>query len=369
MPSSPPSERSPKRRRSSSPTKDGIENVIEISPTGGALLVLKELAGVKPVTLQLSQDVLEATSTTFASMLQNARLPEELKAHEVLMYADDEDDVETLYLLCNILHLRNDKLPSRLSVDALCSLSKMVQKYKCATAVGRATMGWFDRLYSAAKAGTVVVDVWKMVEAAYLLDEPIFFSRFTEMWVLEEPLAVNSLAAAVRAADDSSKRLAVELHNRRQAQMIALKSDVDLLVNPCSVAFSKSARHYTDYAPGMMPDPDDDGRTTGSICHVDEQAATTFLGTLRDESIWPPLAWPTTLGALVSTIQGFRIPEYDDCDKCDFCEDVKTAFGTAVDLVKKMHKERLWGLCLDCFRAGGINAGECRYEHSKPRIK
>ncbi|KAK4956292.1 hypothetical protein LTR10_005814 [Elasticomyces elasticus] len=345
MPSSPPSERSPKRRRSSSPLK-GIENVIEISPTGGALLVLKELAGVKPVTLQLSQDVLEATSTIFASMLQNARLPEEPKAHEVLMYADEEDDVETLYLLCNILHLRNDKLPSRLSVDALCSLAKMVQKYKCATAVSRATMGWFDRLYSAAKAGTVVVDVWKMVEAAYLLDEPVFFARFTEMWVLEEPLAVNSLAAAVRTADDSSKRLAVELHNRRQAQTVALKSDVDLLVNPCSVAFSKSARHYTDYAPGMMPDPDDDGRTTGSICHVDEQA-----------------------GALVSTIQAFRIPEYDDCDKCEFCEDVKTAFGTAVDLVKKMHKERLWGLCLDCFKAGGINAGECRYEHSKARIK
>lgn len=66
--------------------------------------------------------------------------------------------------------------------------------------------------------------------------------------------------------------MAAELYNRRNAQSAALKSDVDLLVGPCSVAFSKGARHFIDYAPGMIPDADDDGRTAGSICHVDEQA-------------------------------------------------------------------------------------------------
>jgi len=82
-----------------------------------------------------------------------------------------------------------------------------------------------------------------------------------------------------------------------------------------------------------------------------------------------PLPRPTTLGALISQFQAFRTPSYDDCDKCDFCEHVKTRFSLAVDVVKKMHKDRLWGLCLDCFKAGGVKEGECRYEHSKPKAK
>lgn len=30
-----------------------------------------------------------------------------------------------------------------------------------------------------------------------------------------------------------------------------------------------------------------------------------------------------------------------------------------------MHKDRLWGLCLDCYKAGGTFQGECRYDHYK----
>ncbi len=64
----------------------------------------------------------------------------------------------------------------------------------------------------------------------------------------------------------------MELFNRRHAQSAAIKGDVDLLVDPCSVAFAQSAKHYIDYAPGMPPDADDDGKTVGSMCHVDEGA-------------------------------------------------------------------------------------------------
>jgi hypothetical protein len=33
-----------------------------------------------------------------------------------------------------------------------------------------------------------------------------------------------------------------------------------------------------------------------------------------------------------------------------------------------MHMDRLWGLCLDCFKAGGVNPAECRYEHQKAKV-
>lgn len=34
-------------------------------------------------------------------------------------------------------------------------------------------------------------------------------------------------------------------------------------------------------------------------------------------------------------------------------------------MVREMQRERLWGLCLDCYKAGGFCEGECRFEHGK----
>ena len=94
-------------------------------------------------------------------------------------------------------------------------------------------------------------------------------------------------------------------------------------------------------------------------------AATTYLGALRDARIWPATVSPGTLGEILTAMQEFRVPEYDDCDKCDFCEDVKGKFSLGVVLMKNMWAERMWGLCLDCFKAGGFNVGDCRWEHVK----
>lgn len=94
------------------------------------------------------------------------------------------------------------------------------------------------------------------------------------------------------------------------------------------------------------------------------------MGALREEGIFPPTVWPTTIEAIIKAVGEFDVPEYDDCDKCEFCVDVKAHFTNIVPIVKEMQAERLWGLCLDCFKSStGTNAGECRYEHSKPKAK
>lgn len=75
-----------------------------------------------------------------------------------------------------------------------------------------------------------------------------------------------------------------------------------------------------------------------------------------------------TLASVVGKLQSFRIPDYDDVDRCDFCDDTKGRFTVAVELVKEMQKERLWGLCLDCFRGSGAFTGECRYGHPNAQM-
>ena len=66
-----------------------------------------------------------------------------------------EDDGDAVYILCNILHLRNDKLPARISPDMLCKVASHANKYQCVIAAGRATLQWFDRLYAAKNPGDI----------------------------------------------------------------------------------------------------------------------------------------------------------------------------------------------------------------------
>ncbi|KAK4541188.1 hypothetical protein LTR36_008262 [Oleoguttula mirabilis] len=344
-----------------------VENTVDIVSDGDVLLGLSGLAGVKkPISLRASRHVLAMTSPVFKAVLasQESNKPFGSLATSTaspLHSSHQADDGDTMLLLCNILHLRNDKLPSRLPTESLYKLAVLAEKYKCAVAVSRAAAGWFDRLFSGSTT-QVYIDMCMITEAALLLDEPTYFARFTERWIKAEPFG-NDFAVPP-SADTRMKSLSVELRKRRASALSDLRDDIDLLADPCSLAFSKTTEHYIDYAPGIVPDADDDGRI-GSICHVGSGAGTTYLGALRDEHIWPALVWPATLGAIIEAIKDFRLPEYDDCDRCDSCEDVKMDFERAVLVVKMMQAVRLWGLCLDCFKAGGLNAGECRYEHSK----
>jgi hypothetical protein len=91
-------------------------------------------------------------------------------------------------------------------------------------------------------------------------------------------------------------------------------------------------------------DPDSDDEVKGGQCWVDRHAGMDFLAALRKATICPSTVWPKTLGDIVGAIKTFKIPNYDDSDKCDFCEDVKDKFHTAVRLVKDRQEARVWGL-------------------------
>jgi len=67
----------------------------------------------------------------------------------------------------------------------------------------------------------------------------------------------------------------------------------------------------------------------------------------------------------VEKIKVFREPPYDDCDRCAGCFYVKENFTEELERVQEKHAKRLWGQCLDCYKAGGTEQGECRYQHAK----
>ena len=387
-------DRSTKRPRKSLDQAGMAESpgrIADIVPTGNVILVVN---GIKnspgKLGLRVSSQVLSMASSVFGALLAvagNKRPHNDGGApRTTTMAMDDDDNGDAMFILLNILHLKNDKLPARMIPDLLCKVATLAVKYQCDVAAGRATLQWFDRLYASKES----CDVWKIIEAAYLLDEPMFFARFTSRWVLEQSISTRSIP---RATDSDTANLAGESHHLHQHDPLLtwfivmlsdrhtqastlLRTDLDALADQCIYSFSKQGKHYIDYASGLNPDPEEHDGKMPPECRVDGDCAIECLGALRDAEIWPSTVWDatnrksgivTSIGGIVEKLYLFREPEYDDVDKCEFCENVKIKFTEALDQLKDSQKDRLWGLCLDCYKTGGHNSGECRYEHAKSR--
>lgn len=289
-----------------------------------------------------------------------------------------EDDGDALILILYILHFRNQALPAYISPDTLIRVGVLATKYRCAHAISRATTQWFDRLFTEMSSNpmTSAAETLTMIQAAFILDEAMYFARFTGRYVrASPPSSIKNASAANEQVSEGVRRIKSALQQRQAEIFAALRLDLDLLIDPCSAALGKEASHYIDYPPGTEPESnelpfDSSGEPEKPVaCAVDSQAAPLYLGAMRDAGLWPPTVWGArTAEQLIEAVERFREPEYDDCDKCEFCLPLVEDFDTKLVLVKKLHRERLWGLCLDCFTAGGVNKGECRFAHVKASV-
>lgn len=280
-----------------------------------------------------------------------------------------EDDGDALFLILNILHFRNQALPAYIPPDTLIRVGVLSTKYRCAHAISRATTQWFDRIYTDMTSGkNSPIEVLKMIQAAFILDEAMYFARFTGRYVRTMPTnGTKTQSAASDYSSEGVKRIKSALTSRQAEILAAIRLDLDILIEPCSLALSKEAHHFIDWPPGTEPEIASDEETGKPVvCAVDSQAAPLYLGAMRDAGLWPPTVWGArTADQLIEAVERFREPEYDDCDKCECCLPLVETFEEKLVLVKKLHRERLWGLCLDCFTAGGVNAGDCRFAHVK----
>jgi hypothetical protein len=288
-----------------------------------------------------------------------------------------EDDGDALLLILYILHFRHQKLPAHIQPDALIRIGVLANKYRCTHAISRATTQWFDRIFTGLESSTNAANATEttllMIQAAFVLDEATYFARFTGRYVRTTPRSAVTISEELPAG---VKRIKTALQQRQAESFAAIRLDLDLLLEPCAIALGKESHHYIDCPPNMEPDADELPLTSDGepgkpvVCAVDSQAAPLYLGALRDAGLWPPTAWGLrTLGQLITAVERFREPDYDDCDKCEFCLPLVESFEQKLTLVKRLHAERLWGICLDCFSAvAGVDKAECRFAHVKPPV-
>ena len=125
-----------------------------------------------------------------------------------------------------------------------------------------------------------------------------------------------------------------------------------------------TARIYTDLS-FFTSDPD--------LCRDSVRLFNYMTGYAQPERMdslaFSPLTTCSTLERLIAAVERLREPEYDDCDKCEFCLPLVESFEGKLALVRKLHRERLWGICLDCFSAAaGADKNECRFAHVKASV-
>ncbi|KAK4619512.1 hypothetical protein CLAFUW4_11271 [Fulvia fulva] len=350
-----------------SETAPRVGGRMDVYPGGDALIAIKGVAELEErvVEIRCSSQVLRMVSPVFDKLFANAQCnSSDLAEYSISLAANEHQaaspEPDAFLLLMNVLHHRNDILPTCIQPEFLLRYIKVAAQYECLTAASRAASPWFDHVYN--KKPTAVA--FEMIEAAYILNDPTYFARFTTHWVLQQPLG-QTLGTLASGAGQARIRLTAELLSRQKGAINALKADLDIIVDTCAEALSDDAKHYIDCAPGDEPHPDENREAVQ--CVVDKEGATEFLAALRDANIWPATKWVNTVEAIVNAVKKFRVPEYDASDQCYWCLHVEDKFATAVDLVRKMHEERLWGLCLDCYLAGGLKEGECRVEHAKAK--
>ncbi|KAI5360719.1 hypothetical protein Slin15195_G086350 [Septoria linicola] len=445
-------ERAAKRQKRSMPelaidttSTPAPDMIVDVCNEGDTILVVKGIAGVpKPVGIRVSSSALSITSPVFRRLLAtpggNAPPTPPTGVEEPRLVYLENDDGDALFLLLNILHLRNDALPARLRPDLLFRFVAICARYECTVAAGRAASQWLDYIYTKTLKASRLFShtgpsatpatpasafppttpfsafpptndsqtLFKLIEASLTLNDALFFARFTSHFILTQP-TITSISEIAPSQTQTQQRLAAVLQARQKQTLQDLRIDLDLLIDPLSEALSEDTKHYPDCAPGDEAQPD--GTTTAEegdnqqqqYCPIDRDAATEFLSALRDANLWPATRWPAltppqppsssfpstststaaAVGspslsslptAIVSTLKSFRVPDHDASDACYWCMHVEDRFATALNLVRAMHKDRLWGLCLDCYKAGGtgmgmgVYKGECRYEHFKPGV-
>lgn len=316
----------------------------------------------------------QSTRDSTATDSPTAATPTKINTAKIICLK--EEDGETLLLLLNILHFRHHAIPVYLPLDKLVRLGRVARSIHCSQAISSSTTPWFDRIFTETELSPTKSpeETMKAIYAAWMCNEAMYFARFTSRYVRSFTfsdkvlIAVTSAALAATGLDHpSARRIETAIYQRQKEVSATLRLHLDLVVEPCAVALGKESHHYIDCEPETEPEPGDNlPDNPAVVCAVDSQAAPIYLGALRDAKLWPPTAFGAkTADQVVEMIEEFRVPDYDDCDKCDFCIPLVKMFATSLNVVRKTHREMLWGLCLDCFNAGGMNPGECRFPHGK----
>lgn len=162
--------------------------VIEIVPRGDVVLLLEKPDAF--VKIHVASHILSLGSSVFNSMLA-PRFKEgtTLATSSAVEVPLPDDDPQATSTLCQILHLRNEKIPRKPDAAHILEVAKLADKYDCTEAIKPTADTWISQYLDTPNCSTI----YTLLVAAYYLQHAQCLQQLSSKLVLNSKEPVNAL--------------------------------------------------------------------------------------------------------------------------------------------------------------------------------
>ncbi|KAK5128363.1 hypothetical protein LTR85_003031 [Meristemomyces frigidus] len=322
------------------------------------------LAVANTLELRVSSRILTLTSPVFKAMLgphfaEGQALRNATKETPKTISLPD-DNAADMQLLCFVLHPTNINVPEAVSVGHVRAFAELVDKYGCAGAVKYTTSVWLSVLEEERDNLLVLQYPEELLPASYYLDNPRYFSRFTNI------LARRSEECKDDFLPKRDKRLPpglvqeinkAMLNNEKELQQ-RLGDIVGSLVEAFAYCAAPEFRHEENNEPYYYSEEEQRCTHPVRIVHM-------YMEAFMEARLWPCRNRPQRLCRLLAQIDQLELPMDEASDLCATCAAVVAQLHRDFECLKEKATTAFAGVCLDCFRAGERLAGPCRFPHQQ----
>ncbi|KAH9827731.1 btb poz protein [Teratosphaeria destructans] len=282
-----------------------------------------------------------------------------------------EEDATGFRLLCLILHYRFTKIErTATTVPDMLKMAITADKYCCVPAVRYFVQVWFSNL----KPEAMLANTSESLALLSFLNDGRNFAEFTKMLI--QDFGTYELPEKDRAPQ--LEELQSIIDTKRSSLYGALQFEVDRTVKELAMALLRpSTSHkvrepYTVHGSPVRHRP---SHSTNNVCAYSRHVWSSYIQMLVDADLWPAVQTEQPLVKAVASIQVLRMPVVSAAvPQCGNCP-LDTASGDltlsekavaeAILAMKAWAEKAVEGVCLKCYKEGGMYMPICRFASHK----
>ncbi|KAK4898062.1 hypothetical protein LTR27_004448 [Elasticomyces elasticus] len=266
----------------------------------------------KIVGLRVSSHIMSYASPVFKAMLE-PRFREGLTlAAESTVEIPLDDNLEDMRMICNIFHMRQDKVPQGLSAGEILRCAELCDKYNCAIAMQPFFRAWIGLcVRRIARVGELV----NCLIAASLLNYKPLLEIIGVQLVLMADTSINKI---VEPQTEKLTAICAELDKHRGGILASIPELFEEVINVLVKA-------NVDGHEGCDMD-----------CKVPMMRLKLFLVELSKSNLWPTKTRSPVLATTIACMTNFYVRDSKDLTSCNDCcimnEEVEEEMGEEVEL-------------------------------------
>ncbi|KAF2771534.1 hypothetical protein EJ03DRAFT_30862 [Teratosphaeria nubilosa] len=278
-----------------------------------------------------------------------------------------EEDATGFRLLCLILHYRFTKIErNATTVPDMLKMAITADKYCCVPAVRYFVQVWFSNL----KPEVTLTNTSESLALLTFLNDGKNFADFTKMLIKD--FETYELPEKDRAPQ--LEELQSIIDTKRASVYGALQFEIDRTVKELALAIldpstcHKVREPYTVHGSPVLHQP---SHSVNNVCAYSRHVWSSYVQMLVDADLWPVIQTDQALVKAVASIKLLRMPlvsaAVPQCGNCsldtgsgDLTLSEKAGTDAIVSL-KAWAEKAVEGVCLKCYKEGGMYMPICRF--------